>query len=244
MLRIKHKHNADHVVIVSTDAADPNVKQFRIKPWMPKAVIILLCVIIGAMIGYLVYEGQFWDAMSAKNKELQAEIVRLEGELLALEEEKGKVESHVEELNEQIVILSQTINEKLAVEAELREQLEGQSMPTEFPLTGSAAMAMGVSDHPICIFTASVGSTVVATAGGSVTAVNDDEDYGHSVWVDHGNGYITIYRNKGEVIVKAGDSVVCGTSLFIIGESNTELGYQMQKDGEYIDPMDMLAING
>lgn len=244
MLRIKHKHNADHVVIVSSDAADPNVKQFRIKPWMLKAIIILLCVIIGTMIGYLVYEDQFWDAMSARNKELQEEIVRLEGELLDLEEEKGKVEDHVEELNEQIVILSQTVNEKIAVEEELKAQLEGQRIPTEFPLTGSAAMAMGVSEQPLCIFTASVGSTVVATAGGSVIAVNDDEDYGHSVWVDHGNGYITIYRNKGDVIVKLGDSVVCGTSLFLIGEDNTELGYQMQKDGEYIDPMDMLAING
>lgn len=244
MLRIKHKRNADQVVIVSSDGADPTVKQFRIKPWMPKAIIILLCVIIGAMIGYLVYEGQFWDALSAKNKELQAEIVRLEGALAALEEEKGKVEAHVEDLNEQIVILSQTINEKLAVEEELRAQLEGQSIPTEFPLTGSATMAMGVSEQPLCIFTASVGSTVVATAGGSVTAVSDDEDYGHSVWVDHGNGYVTIYRNKGDVIVKAGDSVVCGTSLFLIGEDNTELGYQMQKDGEYIDPMEMLAING
>ena len=104
MLRIKHKHNADHVVIVSSDAADPNVKQFRIKPWMLKAIIILLCVIIGTMIGYLVYEDQFWDAMSARNKELQEEIVRLEGELLDLEEEKGKVEDHVEELNEQIEV--------------------------------------------------------------------------------------------------------------------------------------------
>ena len=244
MLRIKHKHNTDHVVIVSSDAADPNVKQFRMKPWMPKAVIVLLCVIIGAMIGYLVYEGQFWDAMSARNKELQDEIVRLEGELVAMEEEKGKIEDQVEELNEQILILSQTVNDKMAVEAELRAQLEGQSIPTEFPLTGSAAMTMGASEEPLCIFTASVGSTVIATAGGSVIAVNDDEDYGHSVWVDHGNGYITIYRNKGDVIVKLGDSVVCGTSLFLIGVDNTALGYQMQKDGAYIDPMDMLAING
>ena len=126
MLRIKHKHNADHVVIVSTDAADPNVKQFRIKPWVLKAIIILLCVVIGAMIGYLVYEEQFWNAMSTRNKELQEEIVRLEGELLALEEEKDKVEDHVEELNEQIAILSQTVNEKVAVEEELRAQLRSR----------------------------------------------------------------------------------------------------------------------
>ena len=32
---------------------------------------------------------------------------------------------------------------------------------------------------------------VVATAAGTVTAVNDDGDYGHNIWVDHGNGYVT-----------------------------------------------------
>ena len=99
-------------------------------------------------------------------------------------------------------------------------------------------------DVPICVFTASQGTTVVATASGTVTAVNDDAEYGHNVWVDHGNGYVTIYRNQGDPSVKQGDSVVQGTTLFLIGESNTRLGYQMMKDGSYINPMDMLAISG
>ena len=96
----------------------------------------------------------------------------------------------------------------------------------------------------MCIFHASVGTTVVAAASGTVIAVNDDEIYGHSVWVDHGNGYITIYRNKGDTTVNVGDSVVQGTTLFVIGEDNADLGYQMQKGGSYINPMDMLAISG
>ena len=44
--------------------------------------------------------------------------------------------------------------------------------------------------------------------------------------------------------VNVGDSVVQGTTLFVIGEDNADLGYQMQKDGSYINPMDMLAISG
>ena len=62
--------------------------------------------------------------------------------------------------------------------------------------------------------------------------------------MDHGNGYVTIYRNQGDAMVKQGDSVVQGTTLFMIGEDNTKLGYQMLKDGTYINPMDMLAISG
>ena len=53
-----------------------------------------------------------------------------------------------------------------------------------------------------------------------------------------------IYRNKGDATVAAGDSVVQGTTLFVIGEDNADLGYQMQKDGSYINPIDMLAISG
>ena len=41
-----------------------------------------------------------------------------------------------------------------------------------------------------------------------------------------------------------GDTVVQGTTLFVIGEDNADLGYQMQKDGSYINPMDMLEISG
>lgn len=252
MLGIKNKQELKRVVIVSSETADGEMKQYKINSWVLKGSLLALCVVIGAMIGYLCYEDKFWDALSLRNLELQEEILRLEEEKLAVEEEKLMVEEekhlvevHVEELNEQIQILSDTVNEKVKIEEELRAQLEGQSIPTEFPLTGSATMVEGEdSDNPLCVFTASEGTMVVATASGTVAAVNDDEKYGHNVWINHGNGYLTIYRNKGDVTVKEGDAVVRGTTLFLIDEDNTELGYQMQKDSTYINPIDMLAING
>ena len=98
--------------------------------------------------------------------------------------------------------------------------------------------------EPMCIFTAAGGAMVVATAAGTVTAVNDDSEYGHNIWVDHGNGYVTVYRNSGEIKVKQGETVTQGTTLFLVGEENNRLCYQMLKDGVYIDPMEMLAISG
>ena len=62
--------------------------------------------------------------------------------------------------------------------------------------------------------------------------------------MDHGNGYVTIYRNQGDVIVKLGDEVAHGTTIFVIGSKNTKFGYQIMKDDVYIDPMDMLSISG
>ena len=244
MQRKKHKRKMNHVVIVTSDAVDANVKQFRIRPWVLQLIILLLCVIIGVLIGVLVYEGQIWDAVSRSNTEKQETILALQEECQTLVDEKKALESQIAELNEEIQILSNTVNEKVQTENELKAQLEQQSLPTDFPLNGSASMEEITSGDPMCVFTASVGITVVATANGTVTAVNDDGEYGHNVWVDHGNGYVTVYRNQGDPTVKEGDSVVQGTTLFMIGEDNTKLGYQMLKDGVYISPMDMLAING
>ena len=245
MLRKKHKRKMNHVIIVTSDAVDAGVKQIRIRPWILQMIIIILCIIIGALIGYLNYEEQIWSAMSQKNQDLQKTIEQLEEKNDEVEEEKKQMEALVDELNEQILILSNTVTQKVESEKELLAKIEGQSLPTEFPLTGSASMEVVEADEPMCIFSASIGTTVVATASGTVTAVNEEEEYGHNVWIDHGNGYVTIYKNKGEVTVKAGDSVVKGSTLFIVGEDeDTKLVYQMQKDGIYIDPIDMLAISG
>lgn len=233
----KHKRKMNHVVIVTSDAADAAVKQIRIRPWLLRSIILILCVIIGTLIGFISYEKSIWETAGQKAQEQNQALE-------VLEEEKQALEVQVATLSDKIQILSETVNQKVQTENELSAQLEKQSTPTEFPLNSSAAMTEVTEGDPMCIFTASTGSAVVATASGTVTAVNDDETYGYSVLVDHGNGYVTVYRNQGEAMVKQGDSVVQGTTLFVIGEENTTLGYQMMKDGAYINPMDMLAISG
>nr|WP_318686721.1 peptidoglycan DD-metalloendopeptidase family protein [uncultured Acetatifactor sp.] len=237
----KHKRKINHVVIVASDAVDAKVRQFRIKPWLFQTMVIVLCILLGVFIGYFIYEERIWTGtwrtVDQQNTELTDQISRLE-------EEKKALQAQLESQNEKIQILSDTVNQKTQSESELTAELERQSLPSEFPLTGSASMDEVTEGDPMCIFTASAGTMVVAAASGTVTAVNDDGEYGHNVWVDHGNGYVTIYRNQGDVMVNQGDTVVQGSTLFLIGEENTTLGYQMMKDGAYINPMDMLAISG
>ena len=45
-------------------------------------------------------------------------------------------------------------------------------------------------------------------------------------------------------VVKKGDSVSPGTTLFIIGADNTEMCYQISNNGDFITPLDILQING
>ncbi|MCM1569345.1 MAG: M23 family metallopeptidase [Roseburia sp.] len=244
----KHRRKINHVVIVTSDAADASVKQFRIRPWILETIIVILCIIIGAMVGYLIYEEKIWDTAIRKNNERIAVMEQLEQEneelQRTMQEREDDFNAEVESLNDKILVLSNTLEKKVQSENELMEQLNSQSTPTEFPLNGPANVEEVTEGTPMCIFTASEGTTVVATASGTVMAVNDDVEYGHNVWIDHGNGYITIYRNQGDVNVKLGDRVVQGTTLYVIGTDNMQLGYQMMQDNEYMNPMDMLAISG
>lgn len=237
MARQRHKRKKRRMVIFASDAVDSKIEQFRYYPWIVWIVICVVSVFIGGSIGYFYFERDVW---AEKNLQAAAQQEQIE----TLEQEKIELEDEVSSLNETIRILSETVNQKTQNEAQLTERLEKGTLPTEFPLTGLATMEEAAEGDPMCIFTTTSGAMVVATAAGTVTAVNDDGNYGHNIWVDHGNGYVTIYRNPGEVKVKQGETVNQGTTLFLVTDENSRLGYQMMKDGVYIDPMDMLAISG
>lgn len=262
MGRIRHKRKNDHVVIVTSDAVDASVKQYRIKPWILQIIIFILCVIIGSLIGYFIYEKDIWDAkfqqtvgwreeadeLADENKVLQAEVSQLT-ELLATtkadnELTVSELKASIERLEKDVSYLEGVVEQKEEIEKELKGQLAQDYMPTHFPLTGSATMEEVVGEEPICVFTTAAGAMVVATADGTVLAVNTDAEYEQNVWVDHGNGYVTVYRNSGEVKVKQGETVTQGTTLFLIEDADSKLGYQMLKDGKYINPVDVMAING
>ena len=240
MGRRRHKRKNSHVVIVTSDAVDAgaNLRQFRIRPWIVQAFVLIFSVFIGAVIGFFIYQRDNLVIDDGPAEQHDEEIIA------KLQEENMALQIQVTDLSATIQILSETVNQKTMSESMLAEQLAQQSIPSEFPLTGSATSEEVTEGDPICIFTATSGAMVVATASGTVTAVNDDAEYGHNVWVDHGNGYVTIYKNQGEVKVKQGETVKQGSTLFLIDEENNRLGYQMMKDGSYINPMDMIEISG
>lgn len=251
MKRVRHKRKNSQVLIVTSDAVDAGVRQYKIRPHLLRGVTLIFCVMIGALIGYFIFEKDIWEERFEQTalqeeaiKAIEQEKAELENRITGLNDEIAGLNSEIADLKEKNMILSMTVAQKTQSESELRQEIEKQSLPTEFPLTGAASVEEITEGDPICIFTAAVGSMVVATAKGTVIVVNDDPEYGHNVWVDHGNGYVTVYKNKGDVRVKQGETVSPGTTLFLVEEGNNKLGYQMMKEGSYINPMDMLAISG
>ncbi len=237
MLKNRHKRKVSHILIYTTDAVDADTKQVRIHPRVLAGVTLIVCCVLGAVIGYAVYEGELWGRIREHDASQNAALT-------AAQDEKDALQEKIDEQDAKIEMLSITIQDQTQQIAELQAQIAEQSVPTDYPLTGSASMTVITDGDPMVEFTATEGSTVVAAGKGVVTAVEEDEVYGNRVVIDHGNGYVSIYRNKGESQVKAGDEVASGTTLFMVTEDNRQLGYQIKENDVYIDPTTIIAIKG
>lgn len=237
MSKNRHKRKVSHILIYTTDAVDADTKQVRIHPWVLAGVTLIVCCVLGAVIGYAVYEGELWGRIREHDASQNAALI-------AAQDEKDALQEKIDEQDAKIEMLSITIQDQTQQIAELQAQIAEQSVPTDYPLTGSASMTVIMDGDPMVEFMATEGSTVVAAGKGVVTAVEEDEVYGNRIVIDHGNGYVSIYRNKGESQVKAGDEVASGTTLFMVTEDNRQLGYQIKENDVYIDPTTIIAIKG
>ncbi|MBO4748734.1 MAG: peptidoglycan DD-metalloendopeptidase family protein [Lachnospiraceae bacterium] len=239
----------NHVIIVTSDAKDAEVRQIKIKTWILGLIVILVFALFGALIGFLFYEERIWQAAIEKsNGQLrQMEAMAEENEKVKAQMESNELElrGQIQALSDEVQVVSKTLNQKVESEKALMEELEKLSIPSNLPLNGSAySIESEGTDKPVAKIVSYAGNLVVATAKGTVIAVNEDVVYGHNVWIDHGNGYVTIYRNASDPMVKQGDMVYQGTTIFVLDAASTQVGYQMMKDGEYVNPLDVIDIKG
>lgn len=93
-----------------------------------------------------------------------------------------------------------------------------------------------------------LGTKVIATANGTVSAVFQDDFMGTVVEIDHGNGLVSQYASLAEVpTVKVGDAVKTGTVIGSVGTTaaaengrQPHLHFAMYQDGNPVDPHDYL----
>jgi len=97
------------------------------------------------------------------------------------------------------------------------------------------------------------GAYIAAESGNKVIAVHHGRvvfaDYfgGHGLLmiVDHGEGFLSLYAHNQRLLKKAGDPVIAGDSIAIIGnsggQSNTGVYFEIRRDGKPIDPSAWLA---
>jgi murein DD-endopeptidase MepM/ murein hydrolase activator NlpD len=86
------------------------------------------------------------------------------------------------------------------------------------PMTGRSALHTGLD------FPASIGSPIVAAAGGVVVAQEFHPEYGNMIEVDHGNDLVTRYAHTSKVLVKKGDLIKRGQKIAEVGTSGRSTG--------------------
>ncbi len=98
---------------------------------------------------------------------------------------------------------------------------------------------------------AEAGAPVVAAAAGVIRRAYEDALMGYTIEIDHGDGYVTVYRNLDETLpdgIQVGSSVRAGQLIAAVGESALieqaelpHLHFELVKDNSPIDPMNYLT---
>ena len=96
-------------------------------------------------------------------------------------------------------------------------------------------------------------AAIFAAADGEVVEIGNHPRFGYTVKIKHDGGITTIYSNLKSLSditvkvgdkVKQGDKVMRGVTIFVVDVDNLQLGYQITKESVYINPMDMMEIEG
>ena len=177
-------------------------------------------------------------------KQLEKEMAELTIQVEELTRDNQDLTDLRRELAEKVTILSDTINQKVEEEEEQERQQAEAHMPIGFPVSSSASVESMEGEDMAVKLTGTGGNSFIASADGTVVSIVTDSVYEHCITIDHGNGYQTLYRNNGDAMVRDGDEVIRGAILYVIGEDNAELGYQIRYDDRFIDPMSMINIDG
>lgn len=84
------------------------------------------------------------------------------------------------------------------------------------------------------------GDPIVASAAGIVTSACWHEGYGNCVFIDHGNGVMTVYGHMEEITVTEGQKVAQGEQIGIVGSTGRSTGphvhFEIRANNQKLDP--------
>ena len=252
----KHRHKRHYTFMIISGDSDGSTKRLHLNHFKTQLLAYTLFAIGLAITCYIIYSAITINALRSIQAEQKVKIEQLTSE-------NADLTSQNSQLQNESLQLSAAINKRLEDEQVSAEEAVTLAIPSGFPLSGTASMTQALDDlnsttvteltddnkdeatgNPIVLFSATEGSSIIASGTGTVTSVTTDTKFGNAVTIDHGNGYLSVYRNGSEPLVSEGSQIDRGDIIFVVGEGSTTLGYQILQDGEFIDPENLIEING
>ncbi len=127
----------------------------------------------------------------------------------------------------------------------LHSEFSGRSpeFPTHFPVNGSVTRGFNPEEgHPGIDIAASDQSEFTALAGGTVIKAGWTLEFGYVTYLQHADGYISVYKHGAKLYVKEGDIVQSGDLLGVVGDRGalsfgSHLHLEIWKHGVAQDPL-------
>ena len=269
----KHRHKRHYTFMIISGDSDGGSGSFHLGHVATQVLSFTLFAIIVAMVCFVVHSAITVSSLKKQSAKQASQIQELEEANASLESTNSELQSEVTQLsqalNQKVEAEAQSAaeEEELSMPTLLPISNGTASMVSYYDDPNSTEIALPkekeedddnnddeenneeqaedeVTGDPILIITAEKGATVIASGAGTVTSVTADIKYGNVITIDHGNGYTSIYRNQGDSLVHEGDIVARGATLIVIDEDNNTLGYQIKSGGNFINPEDLVEING
>lgn len=164
-------------------------------------------------------------------QELKATIEKMAFDLDARDEYQGKIEANL--------LLKTVLREMLPNSSPVEVAFSSSSFGWRIdPVSGHRAFHEGLD------FPAEVGTTIFAAADGIVTQAIATPDYGYLIKVEHGAGLETRYAHCSRMLVKAGERVMKGQKIALVGSTGRSTGphlhYEIRLNGHSLDPREYL----
>lgn len=235
------KQKCTRTISIASNKADSKVHSVTISNTVFWAAIMLCCVLAGVLLGILFFE-------SRQVIRITEEILTQRNEYTYLQTEYDELMLQNEALEEQVQVLTDTINKRTLEDEAAAEQDAKLHIPEGFPVTGSVTAAEPPEEdnalEMAVYYNAAETSVVVATGAGTVLNVRQNAYDDYEIQIDHGNGYISIYTNAAYPLLTEGTEVLKGTPLFSVGADNTLVKYQVSLGGALINAYDIMNIEG
>lgn len=172
-------------------------------------------------------------------------------------------EQHLTIKNKRKVNPNKEDNERIAAERQRKTKARKQYSEVQanvdfiWPVTGRISSIFGLRrffneqerrPHSGLDIAADEGTPVMAAADGTVIDTGDFFFSGNMIYLDHGQGIISLYAHLSKISVKAGDVVKQGDIIGNVGQTGRVTGphlhFAIYANQTLIDPLYMLPKNG
>lgn len=122
--------------------------------------------------------------------------------------------------------------------------LKGEAAMFSTPMRGNITRNFDApeSSYDVAIISINGDNSVMAVENGTVVAVESMAEGLNNIMIQHNGGYISVYKNLGEILVRKGQTVQSGSVIGSLGNAATssdaslELGFELWRDGTAVDP--------